>query len=106
MKRNSDAPIRSVMPDRRHKGIVLVLIAAAFVCLMVAVFAGGDVTTVSAQISPLSPLYAVGSDSPAITFIGVNKFNVMASGQAALTRLSLVLAGIIVGAGVFVWRRP
>jgi hypothetical protein len=32
--------------------------------------------------------------------------NVMASGQAGLTRLALLLLCIILGAGIIIWRQP
>jgi hypothetical protein len=94
--------------SRGRRPIVLVcLIAAAALCFLIVLIPGSDAGAISAQISPLSPLGA-----PAITggaplsLSQLPLLNVMASGQAGLTRLALLLLGIILGAGIIIWRQP
>ena len=105
MRRMTDMLIAKNGQTVRRRVAQVALVGAALVCLLAVGLAGDTAASVSAQISPLSPMYVLGSDTPALSLIGLHKVNVMASGQNALTRLSFVLTGIIIGAGVFVWRK-
>lgn len=105
MRRMTDMLVTKNRQTYRRRVAQIALVGAALVCLLAVGLAGETAASVSAQISPLSPMYALGSDTPALSLFGIHKVNVMASGQNALTRLSFVLIGIIVGAGVLVWRQ-
>ena len=91
-----------------HQPLVLsCLIVAAAICFLAVGMVGGEVGSVSAQISPLSPLgvqAVTGGASLSLTQLPL--INVLASGQAGLTRLALLLLGIIVGVSVIIWRQP
>ena len=110
MKETCSAPIRSNPPSLRRYWVVAVLFLAALVSLLPAIlpdaFSAGGLGYVSAQISPFSPLQTVDSGGPIISVSGPTLVNVMASGQASLTRLALLLITIVIGAGVIVWRQP
>lgn len=82
------------------------LIFAGLICLLPALLPDNGLAHVAAQISPLSPLQTGGSGGPSISVGGATLVNVMASGQAGLMSLALLLIAIIIGAGVIVWRQP
>ena len=84
--------------------ITTVLLCAALFSLAPSLLVDGG-HLANAQISPLSPLQAVDSGGPAISLSGTTVINVMASGQAQLMRLALLLIAIIGGAAVLVWRQ-
>ena len=83
------------------------LVAAFAICLLVLFIPGGSAGYISAQISPLSPLGAPAiTDGAPLSLTQMPLINVMASGQAGLTRLALLLFGIMVGVGIVIWRKP
>lgn len=92
--------------SRRQRLVVACLLVAAAISLLVVAMPGGALS-VSAQVSPLSPLGApaVTGGAP-ISLAPLPRLNVMASGQAGLSRLALLLFGIIVGVSIILWRRP
>jgi hypothetical protein len=86
--------------------LTCLVIVAAF-CFLILFVLGGDAGSISAQISPLSPLGAPAiTDGAPLSLTQLPLINVMASGQAGLTRLALLLFGIIVGVGIVIWRKP
>lgn len=94
--------------SRPHRPTLTVslLAMAVLACLTAVLLASGETTSFAAQISPILPLNGVDSGGPSIALAPWPMVNVMASGQAALMRLALLLFAVIVSAGVIMWRRP
>jgi len=91
----------------RRPLILACLVATAVLCFIAIFIPGGDAGSISAQISPLSPLGAPAiTDGAPLSLTQLPLINVMASGQAGLTRLALLLFGIIVGVSIIIWRQP
>ena len=93
--------------DGRQPLVLVGLVAVAALCFLIVIMPGGDAGSISAQISPLSPLGApaVTGGAP-LSLSQLPLINVMASGQAGLTSLALLLLGIILGVGIIIWRQP
>ena len=81
------------------------LIFAALICLLPALLPDNGLVQVAAQISPLSPLQTGSSGGPSISMGGATLINVMASGQAGLMSLALLLVAIIIAEFAVVSKR-